>query len=73
VLDALPIVLSVLALGASLVALYRTHFTPFRPKITAGVLRVRVYPNEGTSERWVVPVFHVTVSVTNEGARAGAV
>jgi hypothetical protein len=73
VLDALPIALSVLALAASLVAFYRTHFIPFRPKTTAGGLRFRVYPYEEKGRRWVVPVFHLTVSVTNEGTRAGTV
>ncbi len=69
----LPLVGSAAAIVVASIALYRTHFAPFDPKVAVGVLRLRVYPYRSRVEEWVIPAFFVTLAVGNEGARSGVV
>jgi hypothetical protein len=64
---------SIAALVASVVALYRSYLAPSRVWSVPGALRLRIYRYDGGGSHWWVPVFHVTVSFTNVGARPGTV
>jgi hypothetical protein len=67
------IAVSALALAASIVALYRSYLAPARIEAVPGGLRLRLYDYSEPSAPWWMPVFHVTVTFANVGARAGTV
>lgn len=69
----ISLAVATLALVASAFSVYRTQLAPAHIQTLCGVLRLRLYPYSNETERWFMPVFAVSVSFTNEGARAGVV
>jgi hypothetical protein len=66
-------VVSGVALVTSLIALYRAYLAPPRIRAVIGTMRLRVYEYRHESDVWHMPVFHLTCSFTNEGAKVGVV
>jgi hypothetical protein len=69
----ISLAVSAIALVTSLVALYRAYLAPARIRAVVGTMRLRLYEYTDGSDTWHMPVFHVTCSFTNEGARVGVV
>jgi hypothetical protein len=69
----ISLAVSAIALATSLVALYRAHLAPATIRAVVGTMRLRLYEYTDGSDTWHMPVFHVTCSFTNEGARVGVV
>jgi hypothetical protein len=65
--------IALLALGASLTALWKTHFAGFAPIFTVGTCSLRIYPIKNENTRWFLPSLDVSLSVANSGARVGKV
>jgi hypothetical protein len=73
-MTAVPLVLSLVAIVISLLALWKTHFSPFSPLAVAGPrLTLRIYPIQSGPQRWFIVSLNVPISITNEGARPGVV
>src|SRR6266849_8692317 len=66
-----PIFISLVALGVSLAALWKSHLAPFSPRPLAGRLKLRIYPIRSENHEWFIASFDLPISVTNEGARPG--
>ena len=65
--------LSILALGLSAIALYQTHFAPFKIVAVAGSITHRIYPIRSGEKRWYISSFFVPLTVINSGAVSGFV
>jgi hypothetical protein len=72
-LPAASLLISLAAIAISLLALWKTHLAPFSALAIAGQLRIRIYPIKSGERRWFIPSLDVPVSVTNQGARPGAI
>src|ERR1039457_316673 len=64
---------SVLALVASGVTLWRTHLAPMRVLVACGPLTLRITPFRARDERWFVADVKIDLTFTNSGARPGVV
>jgi hypothetical protein len=69
----ISLVVSGVALVTSLVALYRAYLAPAKVRTVIGTMRLRLYEYTNDSDVWHMPVFHLTCSFTNEGAKIGVV
>lgn len=67
------LLISISAFVISLLALWKTHFSPFSALPVAGRLMIRIYPIKSGNERWFIASLNVPVSVTNQGARPGVI
>lgn len=65
--------ISLIALGTSITAIWKTHFAKFSPLVTFGYCTFRIYPIKNGEERWYIPSFDIPISVTNKGAQIGKV
>ncbi len=65
--------IALLALGASIAALWKTHFAKFSTVLTVGQCSFRIYPIKSEGEEWYIPSLDVPISFTNEGAQVGKV
>ena len=66
-------IISLTALGVSILTLWKTHFTKFTPVLTVGNCSFRIYPIKNGNERWFIPSFNIPISTTNNGAQLGKV
>jgi hypothetical protein len=72
--DLVALGVSVVAALISIVALWRTHLSWFRPVVTAGGLMLRIYPiRNDEGERWFIASASTRIQIANSGARAGRV
>jgi hypothetical protein len=69
----ISLLVSAVALAASLLALYRAYLAPAKIRAIVGTMRLRLYEYSHESTVWHMPVFHLTCSFTNEGAKVGVV
>lgn len=66
-------IISLTALGVSILTLWKTHFTKFKPVLTVGNCSFRIYPIKNGNEKWFIPSFNIPISITNKGAQLGKV
>ena len=57
----------------SVIALWQTHFAPFRVLTASGDLSFSIYPIKSEDQGWFIPSFLVPILLTNTGARPGQV
>jgi hypothetical protein len=70
----ISLVVSVVALVTSGVALYRAYLAPAKIRVVIGTPRLRMYEySNANGDIWHMPVFHLTCSLMNEGAKVGVV
>lgn len=65
--------ISIIALTASLIALWKTHLSRFSPILTVGNSCLRIYPIKSDDDRWFLPSISLPISFTNEGAQIGQI
>jgi len=61
--------ISGLALIASCISLWRTHFSKPRPIITVGGLNHRIYPISNKDKLWYLSSYIIPISFTNAGSQ----
>ncbi|WP_031445651.1 hypothetical protein [Arenibacter algicola] len=67
------IIVSTIALGVSIIAIWNTHFKKFTPILTVGNCKFRIYPIKSEGEKWYLPSFNIPISFTNNGAQIGKI
>jgi len=65
--------ISLLALGTSIIALWKTHFSKFSAVLTVGDCRLHIYPIKNENDRWFIPSLDTAISFTNKGAQLGKI
>lgn len=65
--------ISLISIGVSFITLWKTHLAKFKPLISVGKCRLRIYPIKSANERWYISSFDIPLSFTNQGAQAGRI
>ncbi|AUP78835.1 hypothetical protein [Flavivirga eckloniae] len=65
--------LSLIALGLSGIAIWKTHYSKFSPILTVGYCTFRIYPIKNENDKWYIPSFDIPISLTNSGAQIGKI
>lgn len=69
----ISIFISFLALVVSAITLWKNYFGKFKPITTTGRLGFRIYPIKSGSDKWYIPSYDISVSITNKGVLPGKV
>lgn len=65
--------ISTIAISVSILTIWKTQYTRFRPIINVGNCKLSIYPFKSDKEEWFISSLDIPISITNKGAQIGII